>query len=370
MSNRLEHLLSTWLPDKDNIDWVLATVVKTEGSSYRKSGAMMLINGLGQYYGLLSGGCLESDLMRQAKRCLSSGANHTVTYDMREDSDVAWQLGIGCGGMVKILLQPVNCQNDYLQLLALHQTLVSRIPCAYQQQLNSVRPNNTLLLGDQIDTIHNIDTTLYFIHNITPRPLFAIFGGGVDARPLCEMANTLGWQTIVIDERANYASKTHFGSASVIYKQTLESAAAQPWFLQLDAIAILTHNVEHDGRALKTAQKSNAKFVGLLGPTHRTDKVLASVSMTRHDLVHPLSNPIGLDIGGDLPESIALSILSEIHAVLEKKHALRTDANMSALHLSNNPVKQANSAVKTSDHSYDNTDNIKANNPNTVQSAS
>lgn len=340
MSNRLEHLLAIWQQQKDACEWVLATIVDTAGSSYRKPGAMMLINSFGQYYGLLSGGCLESDLMRQAKRCMASNSNLFVTYDMREDSDIAWQIGIGCGGMVKILLQQLSSQNNYLHLEYLDACLKQKQPCIYSINLDSLVPDNAVkpvgskLKSPATASSHDhfvIDSskqhkkpTNYFQQVIKPTPLIGIFGGGVDAKPVCDMAITLGWQVVIIDERVNYGQPKQFSNATFIFKQKIESVIDQPWFHQLDAIAIMTHNVTLDGRALQVAQHSNAKYVGLLGPAHRTDKVFASIELTRQNLTLPLSNPIGLEIGGELPESIALSILAEAHAVLENKLVLNT----------------------------------------------
>ena len=112
MANRITQLLTYWSEDRDKHLWVLATIIQTDGSSYRKAGAMMLINDMGQYFGLLSGGCLESDIMRQARRCWDNLQNRIIEYDMREEEDLAWQLGIGCGGMGKIFLQAVHAAND------------------------------------------------------------------------------------------------------------------------------------------------------------------------------------------------------------------------------------------------------------------
>lgn len=316
MSNQLEQLLEIWYQDKDEFQWVLATVIETAGSSYRKPGAMTFINDLGKYYGLISGGCLESDLMRQARECFTGQHSKTVCYDMREDDELGWQLGIGCGGMVKLLLQPITTKNNFLDLLQLRQNLSDRIPTQYCQ---IIEPNisSGFVLADK-----TLPKAEHVIHDLSPAPLFAILGGGVDARPLCKMAHTLGWHVIVIDERIGHARAAYFPEAKKVIKQNFYSIVNEPWFSQLNAITIMTHNVELDGKALKVAQLSNADFIGLLGPKHRTERVLKSQNLTYECLTKPLSNPIGLNIGGELPESIALSILAEAHGVLEGKLSL------------------------------------------------
>jgi len=154
MANRISQLLSHWTDNRDKHLWVLATIIETDGSSYRKAGAMMLINDMGQYFGLLSGGCLESDIMRQARRCWDNQKNRIIEYDMREEEDLAWQLGIGCGGMVRILLQPVHIDNNYLKLDDLNRCLDQRQKTEYHQQVDEGFPVNKVL--PLVDKIHSL----------------------------------------------------------------------------------------------------------------------------------------------------------------------------------------------------------------------
>jgi len=313
MANRLEQLLDIWIKNKDSLDWILATVIETAGSSYRKSGAMMMINSLGQYHGLISGGCLEADVMRQARKCWANGENKIITYDMREEDDIGWQLGIGCGGMVKILLQPINESNQFQNLQALKENLDNKQPCFYQLDTSSQNTPNQIFPTPPEKQKNTV------VHKISPRPTLSIFGGGTDAIPLVNMAKVLGWEIVVIDERVSYARKEQFLAADFIIKRPLEELLTEPLLQRTDVLVIMNHNVRLDALSLKLAQSSSAQFVGMLGPTHRTEKVLKQLNWSYQDLQKPLSNPVGLDIGGELPESIALSILSEAHAVLEGK---------------------------------------------------
>lgn len=323
MANHIWDLLSQWEPEKDQLEWVLATIVETEGSSYRKPGAMMLINSLGQYCGLLSGGCLEADIMRQARKCWESLENLIIEYDMREEDDLAWQLGLGCGGRVKILLQPICTQNNYLELIAMKQALDSGHCIQYQQDISASAPQNTLILqvpeqacsddGSQYSQppSHHLQTVFSSIHK--PPISLAVFGGGVDARPVVEMAATLGWHVYLIDHRTGYARDKYFSGCKQIIRQQPDELSDVVWKSHIRAAVIMTHNINLDAQALKFVQSSNAEYVGLLGPQHRTERVLDALQMTRSDLVKPLCNPMGLNIGGELPESIALSVISEIH---------------------------------------------------------
>jgi xanthine/CO dehydrogenase XdhC/CoxF family maturation factor len=328
MANRISQLLSHWTENRDTHLWVLATIIQTDGSSYRKAGAMMLINDMGQYFGLLSGGCLESDIMRQARRCWDNQQNRIIEYDMREEEDLAWQLGIGCGGMVKILLQPVHKDNDYLKLDQLNSCLEQRLKAEYHQQIDEGSPLNKVL--PIVAKSQAIAASKYkdggvadtFIQLLSPAPLLAVFGAGVDAKPIVSIAAELGWLVLLIDPRVGYAKTEYFTKASQIIRQPIDELCDAKWLNQIDVALVLTHNIKLDASALKLVQNSSAKYVGLLGPTHRTDRVLDIAKLTRTDLTKALSNPVGLRLGGELPESIALSMLAEAHAVLEKADGL------------------------------------------------
>ena len=327
MANRISQLLRHWSENRDKHLWVLATIIQTDGSSYRKAGAMMLINDMGQYFGLLSGGCLESDIMRQARRCWDNQQNRIIEYDMREEEDLAWQLGIGCGGMVRILLQPVHIDNNYLKLDELNSCLEQRQNAEYHQQIDEGMPLNKVLpvvhnLQTVAATIQNNGLVDVFVQQLKPAPLLAVFGAGVDAKPVVSIAAELGWQVILIDPRVGYAKVEYFTKASQIVRESFEQLHDATWLNQIDVALVLTHNIKLDAAALKLVQNSSAKYVGLLGPTHRTDRVLDIATLTRNDLTKPLANPVGLRVGGELPESIALSMLAEAHAVLEEADGL------------------------------------------------
>lgn len=329
MSNQLRHLLHFWYDRKVELEWVLATVVATEGSAYRKAGAMMLINSMGQYQGLLSGGCLEADIMRQARRCWDTGASRFIQYDMTEESDLSWKLGLGCGGMVRIFLQPIDASTGYLALPDLRAKLECQETCIYVQKLIEGPPENKLLSkGDGDEYLAKdsktqqifINGTPYLIQRINPPPQIAIFGGGVDSRPLVKMALELGWRIKLIDPRPANGRVEYFKGADIV-KQSIPSLHSESWLNKLDAAIVMSHSIELDAQALTLVRGRTLKYLGMLGPEHRTERVLAKAGLERRDLPVWLANPIGLRLGGELPESIALSILAEVHAVLEHKDA-------------------------------------------------
>ena len=318
MSNRLTALLANWFPEKDSCQWVLASIIETQRSSYRKAGAMMLINSLGKSYGLLSGGCLEADLKRQAQKCWYKNTSITICYDMEDDSDIAWQLGIGCGGLVKVLLQPINNDNNYLDLLTLKSQLDNRNPCFYYIDTFNAQDasanNNQVLL--------KAASSLGPLVAIKPAPALVIFGGGVDAQPLVKIAHTLGWFICLVDSRTAYARSCYFKEANQVINQDYDDVNQSLLLPKADAVVIMHHNVLLDARALQLVKSqprlASASYLGLLGPQHRTEQVLEAAQLLSTDLPSKLANPIGFDLGGDLPESIALAILSQAHAAIEQ----------------------------------------------------
>jgi xanthine dehydrogenase accessory factor len=163
----------------------------------------------------------------------------------------------------------------------------------------------------------SFNTATSFNHKLSPPPLIAVFGGGVDAKPVVAIAFEMGWQVLLIDPRVGYAKTEHFPTALSIEKGAIESLASKSWLQQISVAFVLTHNIKLDGQAVSLLQNSSARYVGLLGPRHRTERVLDTAGISFQDLQKPLANPVGLKLGGELPESIALSMLAEAQGYLE-----------------------------------------------------
>lgn len=137
MSNQFYHLLSSWLPLKDEANWVLGAVINTRGSVYRKTGALMLLSDAGHQLGMLSGGCIESDLLLQARKVIALGKPRRVIYDASDDSNIAWRLGIGCGGAAEVVLLPCNSDNQFLHLPAIFSCLQQQHACHFELHIDS-----------------------------------------------------------------------------------------------------------------------------------------------------------------------------------------------------------------------------------------
>lgn len=326
MATRLNHLLNQWYPQRDKVGWVLCTVIETQGSSYRKAGGMSLFNDLGQQFGVVSGGCIEGDLMRHAHTVLEQGFGKVVTYDMQSEDSLVWQLGIGCGGMIRILLQAVTASNDYLGLVQLHQCLEARISCFYTQNIEQACQMNenswkvealdrTALSNAPTHAVRHNDGCL--VTAVHPAPSLWVFGGGVDAQPVVNFAAEMSWYTTLVDSRTAYAREAFFPKAQKIIKQDASELIGQDSQQSLDAIIIMTHNLKMDAKALAFAAESSARYVGLLGPISRRKRVEAMANVDVKQFPFYYAGPAGMILGGDLPESIALSIIAQCQWVLE-----------------------------------------------------
>ncbi|QJR79395.1 XdhC family protein [Alteromonas pelagimontana] len=311
MKHHLYHILRDWISQKDDYKWILVTVIGTRGSSYRKAGAMMLFNDTGKQMGMVSGGCLESDIFHHARKCWLKGHSKQVTYDMQEEGDIAWRLGIGCGGEVTLLLQPVNAENNYLHLPEVLERMQANQPVDYAQ---SLRPGPAASLITRPEQKED-----WFVHRLTPPSTLLILGGGIDAIPLCDIAARIGWRVAVNDPRARYARSQDFLSATYTGESEIEDLACNQWYQQANAIVLMHHQVDLDAKAVALiARHPNAalQYLALLGPVHRYKRVLKSAKLQASALPVPICAPAGFPIGGELPESIALSILSQAHATL------------------------------------------------------
>ncbi len=326
MPNQLSHLLKQWFTHKDETEWVLGTITEIAGSSYRKPGAMMFFSGLGQQLGLLSGGCLEADIMRHARTVMADGQSKSITYDMQDEDDIAWQLGIGCGGRVKIQLDLIHRSSAYLQLDKLHQHLEAQqhawfaLPLEPRQATVGPRLYTQADISPpfRVDKTRQIDDEqgAWLVTPVKPPPHLLVFGGGLDARPMASIANELGWRVTLVDHRCAYARAAHFPSVSQILRTKAAQLSAEI-LTSIDAAVVMNHNIEMDAQALRALVHSNATYIALLGPRHRCRQVLEAAALGEQRLPAKLASPAGFNIGGELPESIALATLAECHAALE-----------------------------------------------------
>ena len=325
----------------------LAVVVHTIGSTYRKPGALMLIAADGEYAGLLSGGCLESDLREHALQVMASGKAKLITYDTRGTDDLLWGLGVGCEGAMQILLLRVGPQNDwqpldlFLRAHERHEPAAAAVvvaaphadlppgsivlvdgqpggvpaPLMLQDAIQALlaralATGHTATLGASAEALRVLAIPL----SLPPRLL--LLGGGPDAQPLVDFAARLAWRITVHDHRPAYAQSERFPGAEQVTLGRPESLAQTVDLGRYDAAIVMSHHLPSDLAYLRALSSSSIPYLGLLGPAARREKLLGELGGDVAPLRGRLRSPIGLNIGGRAPESVALSIVAEIHAQL------------------------------------------------------
>jgi xanthine dehydrogenase accessory factor len=315
---------------------VLGVVLETAGSTYRKPGALMLIASNGDYSGLLSGGCLEGDLREHAESVRKSGQPRVISYDLRGPDDLLWGLGVGCEGAMKILLTRVAAGNDWQPLAHLRSELAAHRATAVGIVVESQRsesPAGTVVLldGSATSAVQKAlaeaastrsvgwidsgepDTKLFALPLALP-PRILLLGAGPDTLPIVDLAARLGWKVTLVDHRSAYADAEHFPTAERVVQSRPDELARAVDLSAYAAAVVMSHHLPSDLAYLRVLALTDVPYVGLLGPAIRREKLLSDLGDDATRLRPRLRAPVGLALGGRAPESIALAIVSEIHA--------------------------------------------------------
>src|SRR5215470_13670363 len=326
---------------------VLATVYETIGSSYSKAGHRILLGAHGEYQGLVSGGCLEGDLAERARTVVETAKASAVTYDMRDAADELFGLGVGCNGLIRVFLQPLLPSQSYQPFASIAQHLLANRAAAVATVVESARAGvvagATVIVQGELRQDWQVDrevaeqlavecnralrseTTYYsqdesglgvLYATLKPVPRLLLLGGGLDAVPLVNMAADLGWRVTVADHRPAYLGRGGFERAEQALHVSPAALAERIALAEFDAIIVMSHHLVTDRTYLAQLADVNVLYLGVLGPRARRERLLAGLEEKGTGLRSKLKGPVGLDIGADSPESIALSILAEIHAAL------------------------------------------------------
>jgi xanthine dehydrogenase accessory factor len=343
----------------------LGILVHTVGSTYRKPGAMLLIAADGEYAGLISGGCLEGDLGKRATAVIDTGRAALVTYDLRNSEDLIWGLGLGCEGAMHILLLRVGPREEWQPLAHLADSLAAHRPTAVgvvtESRVDEV-PAGALLLPQLSEDPARISaraipataaTTLLEPHvraalAAAPRagsvgslygsgglwrllllplllpPRVLLLGGGPDALPVVDFAARLGWRVSLADHRPAYAVPSHFPLAERVVLARPEEIGQALDLTQFAAAVVMSHHLPSDLEYLRVLSASSLEYIGLLGPPARREKLLSLLGPEARRLKPRLRAPVGFNLGGRTPESIALAIVAEIHAFVHGMRPVRS----------------------------------------------
>lgn len=292
-----------------NASYVLITITGTQGPTYRKPGTMMLIDSDGKCTGLLSGGCLEADIALHAQEVLLSKKTKLITYDLKADADLLWGLGLGCDGVITILLQPLTPENNHLDFTQLLTAIAARKHGNYQQKITNQQMPFARFYEQEAPCL-SLDNNTINIPVIPPIAI-AICGAGPDAEPLVNLAQQLGWNIHLWDHRKQSLAQPCFNGCHHQLKIRAEQATSEN-FNGIDAIVIMTHNLVNDGQYLVKSLTEKVDYIGLLGPISRRDKIFNEHKINSEDVQGQVYGPVGLQLGGRSPQAIALSIVAEI----------------------------------------------------------
>ncbi|PQV62927.1 Xanthine and CO dehydrogenase maturation factor, XdhC/CoxF family [Abditibacterium utsteinense] len=285
---------------------VLATVCEVKGSAYRRPGARMLLCQSGQSVGVVNGGCLDGDLWIRARQVMDSGSAQCACYDTTSSEDIVWGLGLGCRGVVNILIEPVK-NLDWLR----DENTVAAVFEGASLGTISLEAEKTRPSG-----IDELERGRAWVETFQAPPPLWIFGAGADALPLVQMAQTLGWDVSVIDPRAPHPDRRPLLPSRYLPSQCCGELPFSP----RAACVLMTHNFGHDAEILRAVLPSSAFYVGVLGPKRRTEELLGFLARQGFAATDEqrarLHAPIGLDIGAETPEEIALSIVAELRACI------------------------------------------------------
>jgi xanthine/CO dehydrogenase XdhC/CoxF family maturation factor len=277
---------------------------------------MLVVDGHARI-GSISGGCLEEDLVERSRRVAASGRAELAVYDTTSENDMLWGVGLGCHGVVRILLEPLLPRPAWAAALA--ENLRSGRPT----ELSVVWEHSTGALGTRL--LGSASGVGVFNERIEAPTSLYIFGAGDDAKPLSRMALELGWRVTVADPRPAMPTEDRFPGAFALVlgpaEELVSRAAPTPGCLAV----VMTHHYLHDLPLLSQLLPLPLAYLGLLGPRHRAEKMLADLEARGMSVTAAMRSrlraPVGLDLGADAPDEVALSIIAEMTATLHSRDA-------------------------------------------------
>jgi xanthine/CO dehydrogenase XdhC/CoxF family maturation factor len=316
----------------------LGTVVRIGGSAYRRPGAKLLIEDDGSTHGGVSGGCLEADVREVALQVLRENRPRLRHYDTGTDEQTVWGLGLGCNGSVDVFVQPMT--GEALRTMRrVKELLRGDLPFAICTVIEGPHAVGRMLLlsdhglegstGDP-DLDQDLETRArgatelgvsilnetagyrVFIEVCLPPPWLLVIGAGDDAMPLVRFAAEVGFRSVVVDHRPAYLTPDRFPDAL-----RLVTAPPQGGIGTLPAgtnsyAVVMNHSLVHDREWVQRLLSTPVRYIGMLGPRDRSEEILQELGVARGERVY---GPVGLDLGADGPEQVALSVVGELLAV-------------------------------------------------------
>ncbi len=351
---------------------VLATVVRVIGSSYGGVGTRMVIRVDGSTVGLVSGGCLESDLCAHALEVHATGRARVVSYDTRADDDAVWGLGLGCNGLIDVLLDPLSPERARALAALLDRALSGDGPSVIATVMEVADDTSdiptvgahalfiseeTRKVGDWGDgaalsdarshvgealaagrrgLVREFGAVQIAFEVVTPAVRLVVCGGGPDAIPITRFASGLGWDVTLVDHRPiTDAHATRFPGTRAVECPDANRLADAVALTPRTAAVVMSHHFARDTAYVHALLRAGVCYAGVLGPRARTERMFAELA-ARGDATpangETLFGPVGLDIGGDGPAAIALAIMAEVSAVTSNRAAVHLRDRQTPLH--------------------------------------
>jgi xanthine/CO dehydrogenase XdhC/CoxF family maturation factor len=315
----------------------IATVVRIQGSAYRRPGAKLLVREDGGTSGSVSGGCLEADVRERALVVLREGTPRLLHYDTGSDDRTVFGLGLGCNGAVDIFVQAATRPAFLESARRIQGPLAGEEPIAISTVLEGRYEGHVLVLtsdgaahgstgepaldrtlaasADDLlrrgeTTVHEIATVQVFTEVLRPPPHLVVFGAGDDAIPLARYARDAGFRVTLVDHRPASLSTERFPGEVRRFERRPEDGAAASLPLGPGACAVVkTHSLGNDREWIRRLIGTEVAYIGVLGPRARVDEILRQLGAASDGRVF---GPVGLDLGAEGPEQVALSIVAEL----------------------------------------------------------
>lgn len=352
--------------DRENSRAVLATLVKVEGSSYRRPGARLLVLGDGRRVGTITGGCLEAEICRRAGDVNPAAPPVIVTYEGLEDES-PWGYGLGCRGVVTVMLERVTGSETYLQFIrectdgrragvvatvfaadgdgaAVGTRVLVRgkqfraegpIAAALVPQVAAAARRVRRAGKSQVHLIEAGGTRAeVFVELVKPAVRLVVFGSDASAAPLVRVGNELGWKVLVCDRRAG---PTRFPLADEVITAPAEDAGQWLAGDRRTAVVLMTHNYLQDLDVLRAVRPMRLGYLGVLGSRQRTRRLLAELEKDAPAGGNRVHGPIGLDVGAEMPEEIAVAVAAEVLAVMARRKGGKLSRREGPIHLRPQP---------------------------------
>ena len=352
MHHEFYHLAKKLIEHHTEHQFALATVFQVQGSAYRREGTRMVINKNGDWFGNISGGCLEGNILQKAKKVIENDESMLITYDTRESKNKEIRVALGCNGIIDILIEPVN-----RTVLNFTKSVID----IFEREKTAYLSTEIQLIKDKVDVTRELDTsrpadfTAFDFENenfchveksefkitlneyIGLQRKIVIWGAGPDVVPVATFAKQLGWKTIVASDCGLENLNTRLSDIEII-QCNFDDFEEKTSLHENTAVLLVSHDFYKDYFILERIINKPVKYIGIMGPKRRGDRMTQEFNKRKPEVSFnkkKLHYPVGLDIGSDNPTEIALSIVAEIQSKFSNKNAAPLTEKPTRIHKNN-----------------------------------